>query len=83
MYLKRAVIRFLNFRTFVPVSYTNKTKCYYITEILLKVALNTITIALNIRQHDPSNQHYGVRAKVLNQDNVERHIYHRLLRLAL
>ena len=26
-----------------PVSSTNKTDCHYITEILLKVALNTIT----------------------------------------
>ena len=26
-----------------PVSYTNKTDCHDITEILLKVALNTIT----------------------------------------
>jgi len=25
-----------------PVSFTNKTDCHYITEILLKVALNTI-----------------------------------------
>jgi hypothetical protein len=27
-----------------PVSSTNKTDCYNITEILLKVALNTITL---------------------------------------
>jgi len=29
-----------------PVSSTNKTDCYDITEILLKVALNTITLTL-------------------------------------
>ena len=29
-----------------PVSSTNKTACYGITEILLKVALNTITLIL-------------------------------------
>ena len=29
-----------------PVSFTNKTDCYDITEILLKVALNTITLTL-------------------------------------
>jgi len=28
-----------------PFSYTNKTDCHDITEILLKVALNTITLA--------------------------------------
>jgi hypothetical protein len=28
----------------IPVSSTNKTDCHNITEILLKVALNTITI---------------------------------------
>jgi hypothetical protein len=27
-----------------PVSFTNKTDCHYITEMLLKVALNTITL---------------------------------------
>jgi hypothetical protein len=27
-----------------PVSFTNKTVCHYITEILLKVALNTIAL---------------------------------------
>ena len=30
-----------------PVSSTNKTDCHDITEILLKVALNTITLTLN------------------------------------
>ena len=29
-----------------PVSSTNKTDCHHITEILLKVALNTITLTL-------------------------------------
>ena len=32
-----------------PVSSTNKTDCHNITEILLKVALNTITLTPNIR----------------------------------
>jgi hypothetical protein len=27
------------------------------------MVLNTMTIALKIRQHDPSTQHYGVKAK--------------------
>jgi hypothetical protein len=31
-----------------PVSSTNKTDCHDIAEILLKVALNTITLTLNI-----------------------------------
>ena len=31
----------------LPVSYTNKTDCREITEILLKVALNTITLKMN------------------------------------
>jgi hypothetical protein len=30
-----------------PVTSTNKTDCHDITEILLKVALNTITLTLN------------------------------------
>jgi len=54
---------FLNFRSFFPVSSNNKSKRHYITEMLLKMALNTITIALKIRQHDSSTQHYGVKAK--------------------
>jgi hypothetical protein len=32
---------------FTPVSSTNKTDCHDITEILLKVALNTITLTPN------------------------------------
>jgi hypothetical protein len=31
-----------------PVSSTNKTDCHDITEILLKVALNTITLTLTL-----------------------------------
>jgi hypothetical protein len=31
-----------------PVSSTNKTDCHDITEILLKVALNTITLPLTL-----------------------------------
>jgi len=46
----------LSFRFFFPVSSTNKVKRHYIPEILFKMALNTITIALNIRQHDPTLQ---------------------------
>ena len=34
------------FFPYTPVSSTNKTDCHDITEILLKVALNTITISL-------------------------------------
>ena len=33
-----------------PVSSTNKTDCHHITEILLKVALNTITLTLTHRR---------------------------------
>jgi hypothetical protein len=32
----------------IPVSSTNKTDCHYITEILLKVVLNTITPLLSL-----------------------------------
>ena len=39
------------FSSGTPVSPTNKTDCYDITEILLKVALNTITITLKIHDH--------------------------------
>ena len=34
-----------------PVSSTNKTECHDITEILLKVALNTITLSLPQKNH--------------------------------
>jgi len=34
----------------IPVSSTNKADCYYITEILLKVALNTINLYINNRR---------------------------------
>ena len=34
-----------------PVSSTNKTECHDITEILLKVALNTITLSLPQKKH--------------------------------
>ena len=33
------------------VSSTNKTDCHNITEILLKVALNTITLTLTFKRH--------------------------------
>jgi hypothetical protein len=33
---------------YIPVSSTNKTDCHNITEILLKVALNTITPLLQV-----------------------------------
>ena len=36
-----------------PVSSTNKTDCHDITEILLKVALNTIKQTNNIHFHNP------------------------------
>jgi hypothetical protein len=36
------------FLHFSPVSSTNKTDCYDIIEILLKVALNTITLTLTV-----------------------------------
>jgi hypothetical protein len=36
------------FSTCTPVSSTNKTDCHNITEILLKVALNTITLTLEL-----------------------------------
>jgi len=46
------VIKFVSdlrqFSGFLWVSSTNKTDCHYITEILLKVALNTITLTLII-----------------------------------
>ena len=35
------------FSSGTAVSSTNKTDCHYITEILLKVALNTITILIS------------------------------------
>ena len=36
------------FSTGTPVSFTNKTDCHDITEILLKVALNTSTLTLEL-----------------------------------
>jgi hypothetical protein len=38
-----------------PVSSTNKTDRHEITEILLKVALNTIIQTLETRQYTPTN----------------------------
>jgi hypothetical protein len=35
-------------RCFSPLSFTNETDCHDITEILLKVASNTITLTLEI-----------------------------------
>jgi hypothetical protein len=35
-----------------PVFSTNKTDCPYITEILLKVALNTISLTLYIKVNE-------------------------------
>jgi hypothetical protein len=61
---------FLSFRSFFPVSSTNKVTCHYITEKMLKMVLNTITIALKIRQHDPSAQHYGVKAKTPTYEDI-------------
>jgi len=43
--IQHYVIKFVRawFSTGTPISSTNKTDCHDITEILLKVALNTIT----------------------------------------
>jgi hypothetical protein len=38
----------------IPVSYTNKTDRHDITEILLKVALNTITLTLTLSAYADS-----------------------------
>ena len=40
----------MNFSPGTPTFYTNKTDCHDITEILLKVALNTITLTLIIKE---------------------------------
>jgi len=43
--IQHCVIKFVSdFSPGTPVSSTNKTDCHDITEILLKVALNTITL---------------------------------------
>jgi len=39
-----------------PVSSTNKTNCHDITEILLKVALNTITLTITLKTCDRERQ---------------------------
>jgi hypothetical protein len=45
--IQHYVIKFASdLQWFSPVSSTNKTDRHYITEILLKVALNTITLTL-------------------------------------
>ena len=53
--IKHYVIKFVSdlrqvgvFPPGTPVSSTNKTDCHDITEILLKVALNSITVTLQI-----------------------------------
>jgi hypothetical protein len=64
---------FLSFWSFFPVSSNNKVKRHYVTEILLKIALNTITlmnkINLKIRQHDPSTQQYGEKARLVSSES--------------
>ena len=50
-YLQYSFCLNLWFSTGTPVSSTNKTDCHDITEILLKVALNTINLTLK-----PTNQ---------------------------
>ena len=48
----------VNLSLFTPVSSTNKSDCHDITEILLKVALNTITLTLILMRQGyltPSN----------------------------
>ena len=39
---------------FLPVSSTNKTDRHKIAEILLNVALNTITVPQKTEQHEPN-----------------------------
>ena len=47
--IKHHVIKFVcGFLWELPVSSTNKTVCHDITEILLKVALNTINLTLTL-----------------------------------
>ena len=55
-------------RGFSPVSYTNKTDRHYITEILLKVALNTIKLNQTFGKRCFSIMHYDKRKNRTTRD---------------
>jgi hypothetical protein len=55
-------------RWFSPVSFTNKTDCHDITEILLKVALNTINQHKPTRIRKSKNRHHIAKRKRTNND---------------
>jgi hypothetical protein len=44
--------------TGIPVSSTNKTDCHDITEILLKVVLNTITLPIHLETMNSDGQQF-------------------------
>jgi hypothetical protein len=54
------------------VSSTNKTYCHDIAEILLKVALNTITLTPTLTPTDKLNQTRMLEIKLTNM-NGQRH----------
>ena len=51
-YVIKFVCDLVWFSVGTPVSSTNKTDCCDITEILLKVVLNTLTLTPNIDDHE-------------------------------
>ena len=55
-----------------PVSSTNKTNCHDITEILLKVALNTITPVLIFISDDEEQEHEFI--KVMTELLTDLHL---------
>ena len=51
-------------RWFSPVSSSNKTDCHDITEILLKVTLNTITPVLKFETKESSHQNHALYCQI-------------------